>query len=293
MEQVVMDRETKDKIKVFQRNEITEHIVYRWLSRMAKDPTTKDVLERLSGEELGHYRIWRTYTGEDIGPDRVKVWVYYLICRILGLTFGLKLMERGEEDARLIYRDVSKFIPKAQEIAEDEDEHERQLVNLIDEERLRYVGSMVLGLNDALVELTGALAGLTLALQNTRLIAMAGLITGIAASLSMAASEYLSTKSEEADRDPLKASLYTGCAYILTVVFLIFPFLFLANYYCALCWTLLNAIIVIIIFTYYVSVAKEISFKNRFFEMASISMGIAALSFGLGFLVRAMFGIDI
>jgi VIT1/CCC1 family predicted Fe2+/Mn2+ transporter len=47
------------------------------------------------------------------------------------------------------------------------------------------------------VELTGALSGLTLAFRNTRLIAMAGLITGIAASLSMAGSEYLATKSEE------------------------------------------------------------------------------------------------
>jgi hypothetical protein len=28
-------------------------------------------------------------------------------------------------------------------------------MNLIDEERLRYVGSIVLGLNDALVEFTG------------------------------------------------------------------------------------------------------------------------------------------
>ena len=56
---------------------------------------------------------------------------------------------------------------------------------------------MVLGLNDALVEFTGALAGYTFALQNTLLVAMTGLITGVAASLSMATSEYLSTKSEE------------------------------------------------------------------------------------------------
>ena len=67
---------------------------------------------------------------------------------------------------------------------------------MIREKQLDYVGSIVLGLNDALVELTGALAGLTLALQNTRLIAIAGLITAIAASFSMAASEYLSNKSD-------------------------------------------------------------------------------------------------
>ena len=46
---------------------------------------------------------------------------------------------------------------------------------MLDEERLRYIGSVVLGLNDALIELTGALAGLTLALQNTQLNLLLGL----------------------------------------------------------------------------------------------------------------------
>jgi VIT1/CCC1 family predicted Fe2+/Mn2+ transporter len=86
----------------------------------------------------------------------------------------------------------------------------QKLISLIDEERLKYVSSMVLGLNDALVELTGALTGLTLALQNPRLIAIVGFITGIAASMSMAASEYLSTKQEDTEKNPLKASVYTG-----------------------------------------------------------------------------------
>ena len=54
---------------------------------------------------------------------------------------------------------------------------------------------MVLGLNDALVELTGTLAGLTFALANARLVALAGIITGIAATLSMAASNYLAERA--------------------------------------------------------------------------------------------------
>ena len=123
-------------------------------------------------------------------------------------------MERVEEKAQAIYQEISKYVPAAIDIEKDEKEHERKPIDLIDEERLRYVRSMVLGLNDALVELTGALAGFTLAFRNTRLIAMAGFITGIAASLSMATSEYLSTKSEESSRDPLKASAYTGSAYV-------------------------------------------------------------------------------
>ena len=95
-------------------------------------------------------------------------------------------MEKVEGKAQAIYEEISRYIPAAIDIEKDEKEHERKLIDLIDEERLRYIGSMVLCLNDALVELTGALAGFTLAFRNTHLIAMAGFITGIAASLSMA-----------------------------------------------------------------------------------------------------------
>jgi VIT1/CCC1 family predicted Fe2+/Mn2+ transporter len=166
-------------------------------------------------------------------------------------------------------------------------------VNMIDEERLKYISSIVLGLNDALVELTGALAGFTLALQNTNLIGVTGLITGIAASLSMGASEYLSTKSEESEKIPAKAAVYTGVAYVLTVFLLIFPYLILTNVYLCLGLALIDAIVIILIFTFYVSVAKEIEFKKRFLEMALISLGIAALSFVIGYLVNTIFNVAI
>jgi VIT1/CCC1 family predicted Fe2+/Mn2+ transporter len=175
----------------------------------------------------------------------------------------------------------------------EEQQHEAELLEMLDEERLRYIGSIVLGLNDALVELTGALAGLTLALQNTSLIAMTGLITGLAAALSMGASEYLSTKSEESTQNPIRASLYTGGAYVITVVILILPYLIFANYYLALAFTLAAAILIIASFNYYLSVAKDLSFRKRFLEMAAISLGVTLVSFGIGFVIRSFLGVDI
>jgi VIT1/CCC1 family predicted Fe2+/Mn2+ transporter len=288
----MLDEKTKDKLITAQKNEITEHLIYEKLSRLIRDPHNRDVLKRISNEELRHYSTWKEYTNEDVKPSKFKIWKYLFISRVLGLTFGVKLMEKGEEKAQITYEDISRFVPDAKSIIEDEGEHEKQLMELIDEERLKYVGSMVLGLNDALVELTGALAGFTLALQNTRLIAVVGLITGIAASMSMAASEYLSTKTEGDARSPAKASAYTGAAYILTVLFLIFPYLILANFYFALGFTIVNAIIVIFIFTFYTSVAMDTSFKRGFSEMALISLGISALTFGIGFVVRVFFNIE-
>ena len=289
----MLDTAMRKMILIAQRNEITEHFVYEKLAQSTKGPHNAEVLRRISRDELRHYGFWKKQTGEDVKPNKLKIWVYYLISKVFGVTFGIKLMEGGEELAHEKYLEISKAIPEAAAIASEEDEHERELIGLIDEELLRYVGSMVLGLSDALVELTGALAGLTLALQNTRLIAMTVLITGIAASLSMAASEYLSTKSEESDQDPLKAALYTGAAYVFTVMFLIFPYLTFANLYVCLGLTLLNAVIVILLFTFYISVAKDISFKERFSEMALLSLGVAAFSFGIGYLIRVFMGVDI
>jgi VIT1/CCC1 family predicted Fe2+/Mn2+ transporter len=257
------------------------------------DPHNKSVLKQISDDELKHYDFWKKYTRQDAKPNKLSIWKYYLISRIFGITFGIKLMEKVEGKAQAIYEEISKYVPAAIDIEKDEKEHERKLIDLIDEERLRYVSSMVLGLNDALVELTGALAGFTLAFRNTRLIAMAGFITGIAASLSMAASEYLSTKSEESSRNPFKASAYTGSAYVMTVLFLIFPYVIFTNYYFCLGFTLFNAIIVILLFTFYVSVAKDISFWKRFSEMAMVSFGIATLTFLIAFFVKMFLKIDL
>ncbi|MFA6600988.1 MAG: VIT1/CCC1 transporter family protein [Candidatus Omnitrophota bacterium] len=289
----MLESPTLEKILRFQKSEITEHRIYAKLACSAKDPRHREILERLSREELGHYQFWKRFSGRDVPAGGWTVWIYVWISRILGLTFGLKLMESGEGRAQIAYAEVAAVIPNARELQQEEEEHEKQILGLLDEKRLRYVSSAVLGLNDALVELTGALAGYTLALQNARLIAMVGLITGIAASFSMASSEYLSTKSEgDSSKNPVLAALYTGCAYVLTVTCLIFPFLVLNRVFLSLSLSLGAAVIIIALFTFYTSVAQELPFKKRFFEMLSLSFGVSALSFGIGWIIRAIFHVE-
>jgi VIT1/CCC1 family predicted Fe2+/Mn2+ transporter len=213
---------------------------------------------------------------------------------VFGFTFGVKLMEMGEEAAQENYAAIGKEIPEAEVYEREEDAHEVQLINMLDEERLQYAGSVVLGLNDALVELTGALAGLTLALQNGKLIALSGLITGIAASLSMAASEYLSTRSEATAKEPVRAAIYTGIAYIVTVTLLVMPYLIMPErFYLDLVIALTTAVIIIAVFNYYISVAKGESFRARFLEMAGLSLGVALFSFVIGFFIRNWLGIEV
>jgi vacuolar iron transporter family protein len=277
----------------FQRNEITEYHIYKRLARTIKSPENSQILERIAEDEFKHYNMWRVYTQQEVKPNRFGIWFYYLVSRLFGVTFGIKLMERGEEGAQHNYEQLRGQIAEIDDFIRDESDHEDALIDLLDEESLRYAGSIVLGLNDALVELTGALAGLTLALQNTQLIALSGLITGIAAALSMGASEYLSTRSEETEKHPLKASLYTGVAYIITVVILILPYLIYENYYLCLAFTLTAAVLIIAIFNYYISVAKDAPFRRRFLEMAGLSLGVALLSFVLGYFIRSALGVEI
>ncbi|MCM8762798.1 MAG: VIT1/CCC1 transporter family protein [Candidatus Omnitrophica bacterium] len=283
----------KEKILQVQKNEITEKVIYSQLAASLKDRQKAKILENISEEEAKHYEIFKTITHKDILPDKFKITFYFLASRIFGLTFGLKSMERGESNAQEVYAQLKSDYPEVESIIKDEAKHENALIDLIDEERLKYVSSVVLGLNDALVELTGALVGFSLALQNTRLVAIVGLITGIAASLSMAASEYLSTKQEKTEKSPLKASIYTGFAYIATVSLLIAPYLIFKNIYLCLAFVLACVVIIIAAFTYYISVAKELDFKKRFLEMAGISLGVAIINFGIGLIIRKVFGIEV
>jgi VIT1/CCC1 family predicted Fe2+/Mn2+ transporter len=294
MSEILLSDSIKKLVEKMQIDEITEYYIYSKVAKGIKNDNNRKVLEKIANEEKAHSYVWKKYTNKEAKPKKLKVFWYVLISRILGFTFALKLLEKGEEAAGINYDIIAKEIPKAKEIADDEDRHEKELLGLLDEEKLKYVGSMVLGLNDALVELTGTLAGLSLAIQNTRIIALSGLITGISATLSMASSEFLSARSE-GRKDALKSCTYTGIAYLFTVIILILPFLLLPpeDYLVALGIMIASVVLIIAGFNYYISIAKDLKFKRRFLEMTGISLGVAVISFGIGILVKKFLGIDI
>ena len=281
-------------IRRMQQSELTESVIYEKISAFAKGEENKQTLLRLAREEKAHYEIWKKYTGETMKPERWKVLKYTLLARVLGFTFAVKLMEQGEENAQSEYELLSQEVEESFLIRQQEEEHENALLSMLDEESLRYVGSMVLGLSDALVELTGSLAGFAFALQNNRLIALSGLIVGISATFSMASSEFLSARSE-GRTDALKSCAYTGTAYLVTVVLLIAPYLLFGatQYIPALICMLAVVVLIIAGFTYYTSVAQDQPFKSRFLEMALISIGVAVISFVVGILAKKFLGIDL
>lgn len=287
-------QQSKNLMLAFQKDEITSSVIYSHFADYVKDKKNKKVLQKIAKDELSHAHIWQQYTGQEIKPNMIKVWWYRFLLLVLGYTFVIKTLELHEYEGISGLKPLEEEIPEVKNIIAQEKEHEKHLIDMLDEERLNYVGAMVLGLNDALVELTGTIAGLTFVLVNTRLIAMAGIITGIAATLSMAASNYL---AERADGNPnaLKASVYTGMSYLVTVVALVLPYLLFPQdmYIAALVCMLLIVVFLVFIFNYYIAVVKSESFWKKFIEMAVISLSVAFISFLIGLLAKMFFGIDV
>ncbi|MEN6619890.1 MAG: VIT1/CCC1 family protein [Rikenellaceae bacterium] len=242
-----MDQKIKKLVLTTQQAEETEHLIYMRLSKQSNDKNNAEVLQKIGQQEKGHAKFWQNKSGEEVKPDMWHVSCTVWLARLLGLSFVLKLMEKREGTGSRLYDQLAEYFPEAKAFSEEELIHEKELLAMLDEEGLQFVGSIVLGLNDALVELTGALAGFTLAMSDNKVISLVGLVTGISAALSMA-------------------------ALLITVVLLILPFLLLASKFVALAITLLTAVLIIFLFNYYISIAKDLNFKTRFLEMTFISL---------------------
>ncbi|MDR2098542.1 MAG: VIT1/CCC1 family protein [Rickettsiales bacterium] len=278
----------------YQKAETTAAVLYGKIARGEKDGKNRAVLESIAAEEKSHAAVWERYTGRKVRPNYIKIYWYLFLNKVLGYTFVARLLEEDEYDDIMAMLPMQGEIPEVKSIIEQERGHENLLMGMLDEERLKYVGAVLLGLNDALVELTGTIAGLTFALMDNRLVMLAGIITGVSATLSMAASNYL---AERADGNPhaLKASLYTGIAYLATVVLLVLPYAAFPSdrALAALSSMMLIVVLIIFSFNYYISVAKSLPFMKRFLEMAAISLGVAAIAFAIGLAAKRFLGIDL
>ena len=287
---------SNELMKLVEKAQIDEEqgaILYAFMAKREKDEENKKLLKQMSKDETKHAAVWKNITKKNLKPSKLSILWFKILTVVMGYTFVVKKMQKQESLAQAGYEKMKQELPEAAEILEDERRHEKELYNMLDEERLHYIGAMVLGLNDALVELTGAIAGVTFALANTKLVALTAIITGVSATFSMAASNYL---AERADNNPkaLKSSIYTGMAYLVTVALLVLPYLLFPvdMYVPAFAVMLVTVILIIMFFNYYISVAKEEPFLKNFATMAGISLTVAIISYVIGILARQLLGIE-
>lgn len=287
-----MDALNKKLLK-YQKNEITEYYVYLNLAKKAKGRNAA-ILEKIAADELHHYNQFREHTGQDVRPNRIKVFFYSFVTAMLGLTFTLKMMENDEEAAGESYQTVKSSLPEIKSIILDEGRHEKLLMAEIDDERLHYLGSIALALNNSAQEFTGIAVGLTFALHNAKATGSTTLVSGLAATLAMMASEYLSQKTEhhaDAKGKPLKAALYAGGIYFGMVLLIVAPYFILQNHIHAMLTTVSAVFIVMVIFTFFMSVVKDLKFSKVLLEALGITILVVAASYVIGILAGKYLGL--
>ncbi len=274
-------------------------MIYSELAKSEKNPKRANILRSLASDEKSHYEFWkRVSKGECKAKiNRFELIAVKLLRRVFGLTFTLKLLERGEERAINGYKEFFKEAKDIEEkneiskIIDDESRHERELVGQIDERIVRYMSFVVLGLADAIVEITGVHAGFLGVTDNTIMAGIAGLVVGFSAAISMASAAYLQAKQEVGKRSPTTSAMATGLAYIGAVVALALPYFLIHHMFKAFSISLSIGVVLIATFNYYSSIVLEKKFLREFVESTGLMLATAFASYFFGDALGRFFGI--
>ncbi len=281
-------------------NELTEHVMYHELAQMERNPENRAALERLSAQEKMHYEFWQSLLPEAKAKKIRARW--YTVANIsflrivFGVTFITKLLETHEKDAQEKYQSIAAAIPPSHaarfaQIIEDEKSHERELIAQLREKRVSYIGFVVLGLADAIVEITGVHAGFLGVTGSTLIAGVAGVIVGFSAAISMGSAGYLQAK-----QDPGKSAIISGfitwASYFCSVVLLALPYFLIRVMIPAFITSTSVGILLVAAFTFYGAVVFDRKFWREFFETVGLMLGTALATFILGIIVGTVFHIN-
>lgn len=282
--------------KEFCEDEYRDYIVYTALSEVEKNDERKKILQQLAAAEHKHYTFWSSKAdGYKPHVNRLVIKFIVLLRFLFGLMFTLKLLERHESEVIKGYKSYLLKLEgderrKLEEIIKEEEEHESYFMSQIDETVVKYMSFIVLGLADAIVEITGVHAGFLGVTSSTLIAGVAGLIVGFAAAISMASAAYLQAK-HDVKRSPMISAITTGASYICAVAFLALPYFLTHDMIYAFTGSLILAILLTAAFTFYGAVINDKSFSREFIESTALIMGTAAATFLFGEFLGDFFGI--
>ncbi len=280
------------------RDEYTDGAVYLALSHREKNQAFKKALEQLSAGERTHYEFWKTFAPNvNVKVNRLKVFFIVLLRLTLGLTFTMKFLERHEESLHKRYKQIAESIPvvdKARFLAmmADEENQENLLMGEIHEGRVKYMSFIVLGLADAVVEISGIHAGSLGIYKVTELAGIAGVVAGMAASIAMASAAYAQAK-QGFEGSAKWSAIYTGVSYMITAVLLAGPYFLTGSMVGALGTSLVIGVLLVAAMTYYDTIISARAFKRQFAEIAGIILAASLALYIAGTLIRQLLGIVI
>ncbi len=279
-------------------DEYADGAVYKALSRRERNPEFKKALENIASGEQSHYEFWKTYAPDaKVSAKRLRLYVILLLRFTLGLTFTLKFMERHEGKLHERYRRIAESIPsedKARftEMMESEEGQEDLLIGKIHEDRVKYMSFIVLGLADAVVEISGIHAGSLGIYGQTELAGLAGIIAGMAASIAMGTAAYAQAK-QGFQGSAKWSAIYTGVSYMITAILLAMPYFLTRIMAVALGISLVVGVVLVATMTFYDSVISLRSFKRQFGEISGIILAASLALFIIGAVVGQYLRIQI
>ncbi len=203
-----MDETLLREVVAFHRGERLDELTYRALAEVAPEAALRDLLEGIARTEARHADFWERVLAsrggrpETVRPGRLRIGLLRLLMRLASPSFVLSVVEMGEAAAYERYYD---FLQRA-DLPPDEAEQLRRIVEdeLEHEEAFHQQGGgmhnlrdFVLGMNDGLVEILGSVSGLAAAFPGRLgLVALSGLVVGLAGALSMAIGAFVSVRSQ-------------------------------------------------------------------------------------------------
>ena len=209
--------------RYFARHQYRDYVIYKALAKNEPDKGFKEALLEITEYEHEDYLFWRKLSShKQFSVNKLEVLFFRILRKFFGLTFTIKVLDRRAKNIVNKYKKYRESTASEElkkeigRLLEHEALHEKKLVSHIKEDRVKFISNIILGINDGLVELSGALIGFSFALQEQFIIASAGFIMGISASLSMASSAYMQARYE-GKKNPHKAGIYTGIAYFVVV----------------------------------------------------------------------------
>jgi len=281
--------------KVRMSDEFSDYTLYDRLSRtVSSDSPFREVLQSLSATEHRHFEFWRKYVpGEEPKIAKLKLYWVLFLRKFFGLTFATRYLDRHETNVVKEYQGLARLIPGTDqpaydEMVADEKEHEKAFALKVESSAVRYIAFVVLGLADALVEISGIHAGWLGLFEKTEIAGLAGVVAGGAASLAMASAAFAQAKQGFSGSARLSA-VYTGVSYFITAIILATPYFLTSSMTLALGSSLTLAVAILAVTTWYSTVIQQKPFLRDFVEILAILFGTTILVFLLGALVSAEF----
>ncbi len=194
----------------FYQDELNDYLTYRALVGDPKDTSFHRNMTRIAGMERAHADFWKATLQAHNTPlpsirvNRLRLLILRILSVFINPVLLVSLLELSETSAvkRYLYFFNHANLDETEKtrlknIILDEVEHETYFKQTAQSLGVGNLRDFVLGMNDGLVEILGAVTGLSAVYpSHPLLVAVSGLIVGIAGALSMGIGAFVSVRSQ-------------------------------------------------------------------------------------------------